>query len=174
MVNQSDLTRKVKALFLTAIIAGILMFIGMISQAQEMPPRPVGIYYTQSLSFGAFSLGISGGSVTVYPSGIRSSTGGVVLLNLGYPFFPAIFNIEGNLGTVIHPLLGPDVTLTGSSGGSLTLHLETTDPGDPIIISVSPPGQISVKVGGTIYVGNQAANPPGFYSGFFSIMFIQE
>lgn len=156
-------------------LAGLLfIFTGFRSVAQEPPPRPVSIYYTQSLSFGAFSVGASNGTVTVYPSGIRTYTGGVVLVGMGYPFYPAIFNITGNLGTVIHPLLGSDATLNGSNGGFLTLHLISTDPSDPIIINVIPPGQIPVKVGGTLYVGILSANPPGFYNGTFSIMFVQE
>jgi hypothetical protein len=33
---------------------------------------------------------------------------------------------------------------------------------------------MQVRLGGTLGVGNQSVNPPGFYSGSFSLMFIQE
>jgi len=174
MVNQKYKSAgKLKSgLFIVTVL--FLMMEYLSDFAQELPPRPVSVYYTQSLSFGALSLGTSGGSITVYPSGIRSSTGGVIPVGMGYPFYPAIFNLSGNPGTVIHPLLGLDAVLTGSNGGSLTLHLENIDPGDPIILNTTYPGQMPVKVGGTLYIGIFSANPPGVYSGTFSIMFIQE
>jgi hypothetical protein len=161
-------------LFIFFMITSLVIIVNFRTAAQEMPPKPVTIDYIQSLSFGAFSLGLTIGTVTVSTSGIRTYTGGIILLGLGFPFYPAIFDMEGNPGTVIHPMLGSDVLLSGSNGGSLTLHLDNTDPGDPIIVNVAPPGYVPVKVGGTLYVGSQAANPPGYYTGTFSIMFIQE
>lgn len=142
--------------------------------AQEMPPRPIGLYTIQTLNFGAFSLGLTGGTVTVYPSGSRSFTGDIILVTLGYLYFPAVFEIEGNPGSIVHFLAGPNVTLTSTSGGSLTLVLGASDPGDPIIITVAPPGRMLVRVGGTLLVGNPLANPPGSYTGSFMVMFIQE
>jgi hypothetical protein len=112
--------------------------------------------------------------VVIYTSGSRSATGDIILVNLGYLFFPAIFELEGNPGSIVHYLAGPDATLTGSNGGSLTLHVGESDPGDPIIINVAPPGQIQIRVGGTLVVGIPLDNPPGSYSGSFMVTFIQE
>jgi len=152
----------------------ILLFSHLCANAQEMPPRPLSLYFVQNLAFGAFSVSGSGGTVTVTSYGVRFATGGVILVNQGYLYFPATFGIEGNPGTIIHPVLGPDATLTGSNGGSLTLHLTDSYPGDPIIINVAPPGHMQVFVGGTLYVGMLGSNPPGAYSGSFSVMFVQE
>ncbi len=151
-----------------------LLFLPGASIAQEMPPKPVSLYFNQNLSFGAFSPGSSGGTVTVNSNGVRFATGTVILVSQGYLFFPAIFELEGNPGTITHFLAGPDATLTGSGGGTMTLHLGDVTPADPIIINVAPPGRIQIRIGGTLTVGGQAANPPGFYNGYFTIMIIQE
>jgi hypothetical protein len=142
--------------------------------SQEMPPRPVSVTLSQNLCFGAFSPGPSGGTVTVNSSGVRFSTGSVILVNMGYLYFPATFELSGNPGTICHLLNGPDATLLGSNGGSLALHLEDSTPGDPIIINAAPPGTMQIRLGGSLVVGNQLANPAGFYTGSFSVMFIQE
>ena len=159
-----------------ALIIGIMFLIFRVpAQAQEMPPRPVGVSMLQNLNFGAFSLlGSGGGSVTITPYGVRSSAGDVILVTLGYPYYPAIFTLEGNPGTIIHFLAGSTAQLTGSNGGTLDLVIGECDLGDPIIINVAPPGQMQVRVGGTLTVGPPNANPPGSYTGSFMIMFIQE
>lgn len=152
----------------------LLMAFPIRGLSQEMPPRPVALYFYQNLSFGAFSPGFSGGTVTVNSAGARFSTGTVVLVSMGYLYFPAIFLLEGNPGTIVHLLNGPDALLTGSNGGSMTLHLGDSTPGDPIIINAAPPDNMQVMLGGTLVVGNMQANPGGFYTGSFSLMFIQE
>jgi hypothetical protein len=151
-----------------------LLFFSLSSMAQEMPPKPVSLYFNQNLSFGAFSPGISGGTVTVNSIGARFATGSVILVSQGYLYFPAIFELEGNPGTIVHMLGGPDATLVGSNGGSLSLHLGDITPADPIIINVAPPGRLQIRIGGTLTVGGQMANPPGYYNGYFQVMVIQE
>jgi hypothetical protein len=139
-----------------------------------MPPKPVTLSFIQNLSFGGFSIDNTGGTVTVTPSGGRFATGGVILVNMGYQYFPAIFALEGNPGTITHLLNGPDVLLTGSTGGSMTLALGTSYPGDPIIINAAPPNTMQIFLGGSLNVGNLLANPPGYYTGVFFLMIIQE
>lgn len=142
--------------------------------AQEPPPRPVEVTVSQNLGFGAFSHGLSGGTVTVSPGGSRSSTGDVILLNLGYLFSAAIYRLVANPGTVISILNGPDVYLNGSNGGSMILHIGTSDPLSPFVIATSPPTYSLMNMGATLTVGNTTANPPGAYNGIFYITFIQE
>jgi hypothetical protein len=153
----------------------IISLIYMQSTAQEMPPRPISLSGgTINLSFGAFSHGNNGGTVTISPTGVRTATGDIILLTLGYLYFPALFELEGLPGTIVHYLAGPDATLTGSNGGSLTLQVGESYPGDPIIINVAPPGRMQIHIGGTLIVGNALANPAGHYNGSYSVMFIQE
>lgn len=146
------------------------------ANAQQQPPRPVTIYVnpSQGLIFGAFFQGISGGTVIIYPDGSRTVTGSIVQANLGYPFSPAIFEVDANPGTLISILNGPDVTLTGSNGGFLQLHVGASSTGSPFITTAVPPVRTLVRIGGTLIVGSPLANPAGSYSGSFSVTFIQE
>lgn len=153
-----------------------LLMVGfsLLTHAQEEPPRPVKVTTFQNLSFGAFYHGYSGGTVIVYPNGSRSVTGDVIAVNLGFTFAPAIFEVEARPGAVINISLGPDVIISGSNGGSVTLHPGGTDPVSPFVNTIHPPGKTQVRVGGTLIVGSPLANPPGSYSGTFSVTFNQE
>lgn len=142
--------------------------------AQEPPPRPIQVTVSQNLGFGAFTLGISGGTVDITPAGSRSATGDVILLSLGYSFSAAIYRIVGNQGTVVSLLNGSDISLTGSNGGSMLLHIGSSSPASPLVINTIPPAYTELYVGGTLTVGNAAANPAGAYNGVFNITFIQE
>jgi hypothetical protein len=141
----------------------------------QYPPRPVVVTATgQGLAFGAFYQGASGGTVTVTPEGSRSASGSVVLLFAGYPYSPALFTIRGNPGTLITIMAGPDVILPGSNGGSLTLQIGPTIPLSPFVLTAPFPEPTDFLVGGTLIVGSPAANPPGAYSGTFTIIFNQQ
>jgi len=152
------------------------------SEGQEKPPRPIQVFVspTQGLYFGAFTHGSSGGTLTISPFGIRSSSGSVIELSLGYSFSPAIFQVEGVKGTVISITDNSSTafTLTGSNGGTLTLHLGSpqtnTTCGTPFILTAESPLRMEIRIGGTLTVGNAAANPPGNYSGTFTVTFNQE
>jgi hypothetical protein len=156
----------------------LVMFIGCFSpaNAQVQPPRPLSVYVNpaQALNFGAFYQGTSGGSIIISPTGSRSATGDVVLVNLGFTVSPALFEVEGLPGTIVSILNGPDVTLHGSNGGSMTLHVGSTSPSSPFIINTNPPSRTVVNVGGTLTVGTPALNPPGSYSGTFDITFMEQ
>jgi hypothetical protein len=142
--------------------------------AQEPPPRPIQVTPSQNIGFGAFTMGASGGSVIITPAGSRSATGDVILLSLGYTFSAAAYRVVGNPGTVVSLLNGADVSLTGSNGGSMLLHIGSSSPASPLVINTTPPAYTELFVGGTLTVGNAAANPPGAYNGTFFITFIQE
>jgi hypothetical protein len=142
--------------------------------AQEPPPRPVDVTVTQNLGFGAFAQGAAGGTITINTAGGRSSSGDIILLNLGYLFTAASYRLTGNAGTVISILNGPDVSLTGSNGGSMTLHIGASDPASPFVLITVPPAFTIMNVGGTLSVGNPGSNPPGNYSGTFDVTLIQE
>lgn len=144
--------------------------------AQVLPPRPVIVTPNpaQPLAFGAFSPGLTGGTVTVHPDGSRSSTGDIILFGMGYVYIPAMFYVRANPGTVISLLGNPPVTLTGSGGGTLSLQIGATLPAMPFVTSVPWQQQTTLLVGGTLTVGDIVANPPGNYTGTFSITVIQE
>ncbi|HYV95375.1 MAG TPA: DUF4402 domain-containing protein [Chitinophagales bacterium] len=145
-------------------------------QAQEAPPRPIIVYVNPAygLNFGSFFQGVSGGTVIITSDGSRSATGDIIQADLGVPFSPAVFEIDANVGTLISILNGPDATLTGSNGGSVSLHIGSANTGSPFITTVLPPGRTEVRIGGTLTVGTSLVNPAGDYSGTFSVIFIQE
>jgi len=142
--------------------------------AQEPPPRPIEVTVNQNLAFGAFAQGAVGGTISINPASGRSFSGDIILLNLGYTFSAAIYKLVANAGTVVSLLNGPDVSLPGSNGGSMTLHIGASDPVWPFVITTVPPAFTLMNVGGTLTVGNPGSNPPGNYSGTFDITFIQE
>jgi len=154
----------------------LLLFCQFKVNGQTKPPRPIAVSFNpgEGLRFGAFFQSTSGGTVIISTSGLRTFTGSVVGAGLGIAYGPADFEIDADPGTLINLLNGPDATLYGSSGGTMTLHLGTTFPSAPFITTVSPPAQTSVKIGGTLTVGSPVANPSGTYSGSFVVTFIQE
>jgi hypothetical protein len=161
---------------LVFIIPVVLMYsVSMELKAQEPPPRPIRIDVTaQGLSFGAFYHGASGGTVVITPAGSRSATGDVVLLSLGIPFSAALFQVHANRGTVISILNGPDAVLTGIPSGTMTLHIGASNPSSPFVSNVNYNIAIPLYIGGTLTVGNSAANPPGSYTGTFDITLVRE
>ena len=155
----------------------VFCFVSICCSAQtptdSLPGDPGGlyIYTTQNLAFGAFSHGNTGGTLIVGNDGSRSATGDVIALNLGYQYYNTIFDIEAPPGSIISITNGPDATLTGSNGGSMTLRLGSSYPATPFSTIVSPPSRTQVNIGGTITIGNNATSPPGIYTGTFYITF---
>lgn len=123
------------------------------------------------MTFGAFCQGSTGGTVVISPDGSRSSTGSIVPLNLGVSYFQAIFEVEAPTGTIVTLLNGSDATLTGSNGGTMTLHIGNSNPASPFISSIAPPAKTQINIGGTLSLNDPSANPPGIYTGTFNITF---
>ena len=175
MKEEENILLSGKRIILIIIITFVCGCITIL-KAQELPPRPVIVTFNnaQPLAFGAFTPGLSGGTVTVFPGGSRSSTGDVVLLSLGYLFTPAMFYVRANPGTVLSVLINPPVTLTGSGGGTMTLQTGGTLPASPFVTTLPWPQQTTLLLGGTLTVGNIGANPAGSYTGTFNVTFVQE
>ncbi|MDZ4205326.1 MAG: DUF4402 domain-containing protein [Bacteroidales bacterium] len=144
-----------------------------VAQTPFPPPKVIKVYTMQGLSFGNFYTGATGGTVVISPEGGRSVTGTVV--QAGGLVHHAIFVVELLPGRQVSISLGPDVTLTRTvGGGSMTMSVGPTDKGLGFVTSGGHPFFNPVQVGGTLYVGNIGANPPGNYQGTFSVTFIQE
>ena len=137
-------------------------------------PGSISVFTLQNMSFGAFTQGASGGNVIVSNTGSRSVTGTVVALNLGIAYFHSIFEIEAPTGTIISILNGPNATLTGSNGGTMSMQINNSSPASPFSTVAAPSARTQVKIGGTLTVGNSTASPPGNYTGTFFVTFNQE
>lgn len=164
-----------------SIVLMVLLLSAARLMCQEMPPKPsssgtISVYVdpSQGLAFGAFYQIGTGGTVTVDAGGSRSSSGNVILANLGYTYSPVLFQVTANAGTTISIMNGPDVSLTGSNGGSMNLHLGRSDVGSPFTTTANPPSKTQVRIGGTLTIGSAIANPPGSYNGTFTVTFIQQ
>jgi len=175
MINNRTIFSPVRWLIQLTLASMFLLLIYMSVSAQEMPPRPiiVTVITSQNLSFGCFAQGALGGTVSVSSSGMRSWTGNIVLL-VGGSVSPALFDVVANPGTLITIVNGSDVSLNGSNGGTLMLHIGASSTGSPFITSVARPTPTHVFIGGTLTVGNPGANPPGDYSGTFQVTFVQQ
>lgn len=157
-----------------SIISFILLLFAVSIIAQEPPPRPLEVTTTQNISFGAFTIYGSTGTVTINTDGSRSFSGGVILLNFGYSYAVATYELVANPGTMISLLSWPSTTLTGSGGGTMTLNINSTFPATPFTMITTPPTPTILNVGGTLSVGSILANPAGDYTGTFNITFVQE
>jgi hypothetical protein len=156
------------------LIAMLLFLCPLEIKAQLLPPpKSISITKAQDLSFGNFTNRGADGSVTVSPLGIRTTSGGVLALNLGGSFHQAIFNVSASVGTVISILLPPDVTLNGSNGGTMILKVDTALPISPFI-TTQISGITQVNVGGTILVKSLVHNAPGNYSGNFNVILVNQ
>ncbi|MDO9255604.1 MAG: DUF4402 domain-containing protein [Bacteroidales bacterium] len=158
---------------ISVIVSLFLVFLSFSANAQEHPPRPmiVKLHAVQNLSFGAFIQGNVGGQVIIDSQGSRTVTGDLIPANMGYSYFPAIFQLDAFPGSVITILFGSDVDLPGDHGGTITLSVNTSLPHSPFITKTA---STLVRVGGTLTVGDSAHNPAGVYFGTFAITFIQQ
>lgn len=162
-----------RKLFIIALLSAIFIIaVSATMNAQEDPPRPITATATQSLIFGTFYQGASGGTVTINSGGARSNGGTVVLLTSGI-FSQAIFEIVGNIGTPVS-FLKPTSSLTDGNGHSLTLVIDDTNPGTTFVLTNSYPNPTLLYIGGILTIGSPAVNPPGSYNGTFDITFVQE
>lgn len=170
---KNNLIKRDRWILLSMVVNILLFAVSPEVKAQEDPPRPPSILVTGDLSFGAFYHGAAGGTVTISPSGTRTSTGDIVLLGMGYIYSPARYNVYSNSGTVINILNGPDVQLSWS-GFSMNLHIGTSLPATPFV-NLNPYSlPTELTVGATLTVGNPASNPPGTYTGSFNITLVLE
>ena len=165
------------------LFAFILLYIGIVplfaQSGPDLPQRTATVRATQALNFGDMTIlsGSSGGTVSVDHNGSRSSTGSVIMLNMGNPVQPAIFEVKICPGRMINVTFPTTTTLMGSNGGSMTLHLGPTSIGGSGSTFISNKGCDDIhliRVGGTLDVGNIGSNPAGLYSGTFSLTFIQQ
>jgi len=166
--------------YLANILTGVGFIITFLfptmGKTQNMPfppPNQMQVFTVQHLNFGSFFNGTGGGQVILSPEGFRTSTGSVLLA--AGTFHQAIFDLRLIPGRWVQIQLGPATTLEHQGGGgSMSLTIGPTDRGTGFVTTGGHPFRNPVKVGGTLTVGNSAANPPGNYSGTFYITFIQE
>lgn len=155
-----------------ALLAFALVFTPYAASAQQ-----VVLSNTRSLDFGRFVAG-SGGTIILSPSGLRSRTGGVILLNSP--------NASQAAFSASRSMLDPGRSAPGATTTSATVvivsvptngatHLSSGANSMAVGDFVTPDAQLAVGNGGaTLAVGATLVvapnQPPGNYSGSFSII----
>ena len=122
---------------------------------------------TRGLDFGRFVAG-SGGTITISPTGVRSRTGGVVLLNS-----PSVGQASFSVGKSSNGGASKAVIISAPANGSIRLNsggnsmAVSSFVNTPASIASVPNGGTTLSLGATLTVApNQ---PPGNYSGTFPL-----
>lgn len=164
--------------YFQCLLVTILFFVGInLTVAQPtLPQRSITVNSTQSLQFGTFALtGGAGGTVSIGWDGSRTTTGNIALLAMAPMAQPAIFEIKLCQGRNVSITYAPTTTLTGDSGGSITLDIGPTEKGNngALFPTNNNCNFITIlRVGGTLQI--PVAAIPGNYTGNFYITFNQE
>ncbi|MEO5995923.1 MAG: DUF4402 domain-containing protein [Chitinophagaceae bacterium] len=164
----------IKLVLILPLISMALFSYAQPTDSLPVDPASISVTTVQNLSFGAFTHANAGGTVTISTNGTRSISGDVIALNLAIPFYQGVFDIDAPMGAIISIMNGPDATLIGSNGGTMTVHLGSSDPVSPFTTVVTQPQKTPVNIGGTLTVGNLSGSPPGSYTGFIYITFNRE
>lgn len=165
---------------LIIFICTLFTALSMLAQTgPDLPQRTLTVRSTQALNFGDMTIvnGSSGGTVTVDANGARSATGSVLLLQLGNPVQPSIFEVNICPGRMVNLTYPSTITLTGNNGGTMLLHIGPTNIGGSGSTFISNKGCDDthlIRVGGVLDVGSMASNPAGVYSGVFNLTFVQQ
>lgn len=149
----------------TRVPAGVLIVCLLAPSAAHA--QQIVLTNTRGLDFGRF-VASSGGTVTVSPTGVRSRTGAVVLLNsptVGQAGFTVGRSSNGGANKAVTITLPANGTTRLSSGtNSMAVN---TFVNNPAMIQSVPNGGTTLSVGATLTVSpNQA---PGAYSGSFNV-----
>lgn len=145
-----------------AALAALLLLAARDSNAQQLA-----IGNLRALDFGRFVAG-SGGAITISPTGLRSRSGGVVLLNspsTGQAMF-SLGRSGGEEGRAVVISLPPNgSTLLSSGSASMAVNAFVHEPANLVSI---PTGGATLSVGATLMVAPDQA--PGHYTGTFSLI----
>ena len=165
-----------KWLLLRLVATAMLLVFAVFAYAQPgLPPRTITVTATQPIDFGAFVPTGEGGTITVDWHGVRSSTGGVVLVSASI-CKPAIFEVKLCPGRRVTIAYDSPIQLSNGSGGSLTLNIGPTEMGengDSFMVTNDCNFIMLFHVGGTLIIPPGSV-PTGLYSGVFDISFTQE
>jgi len=133
---------------------------------------PLVVIETEQMGFGKFVSDISGGTLQLTASGERIATGSITLLES--PVQSGKFTITGlpgKLVAVVLPQQSVKLTLENSNN-TLTVDNFTSNFDNTSGVIMNASGRVEVLIGATLYVGNWASNPPGFYTGTYDAVFM--
>jgi Domain of unknown function (DUF4402) len=140
--------------------------------AQVAVVTPLSFIQIEDMEFGSIIPGNVAGTVTLSPSGVRTATGGIVLVGNGQQ--AARFAGRGTFLQRVRIRITPNNIILTGPGPSMTVNNVTIDPqgtllqvgGGPNYRILPLNGIFWFNVGGRLNVG--ANQPAGFYSGTFN------
>lgn len=126
---------------------------------------------TAELNFGRFSPETTGGVVKLTPDGVRSSSGSVALS--GGTHNAAKFYITGQYDATVTITLPSTPAVLTNSISAKTMEVSNWEsfPAAGLGVGVLTEGELVVKVGATLAVGDMNNNPVGIYTGTYTITF---
>jgi hypothetical protein len=166
--------KSVKANLIKCLLLAALGITALaVSKVWANPLFFIQITNTAGLAFGSFAAG-TGGTVTVSPAGVRTKTGGVVLVSSGAGS-SSRFNVRGFTFPTNHThtysiTLPANGTVTITSGGnSMAVNNFVSTPPAGVSTGTLAVGTQTqtLNVGATLTVGSGQA--PGNYSGTFTV-----
>jgi hypothetical protein len=154
-------------MFASTAVRALLAFV-LVLATRDTLAQQVALSNTRGLDFGRFVAG-SGGTVVLSPAGLRSRTGGVVLLNS-----PSTGQAAFKVGRISRDdeTRAVIITLPDNGATRLASGADSMAVGDfvntPTALLSIPDGGTTLSVGATLTVApNQV---PGNYSGTFSLI----
>ncbi|NTU68595.1 MAG: DUF4402 domain-containing protein [Chlorobiaceae bacterium] len=120
---------------------------------------PASVSVAQDLVFGAVAPGSKSGKVTINPSSGGRTSSNVTILSSA--FHPAVFNITGHSGQTYLITLPNTITITNSTGQTMTANNFTKS------TITTTNGTASFKVGASLNVSRY--QNPGIYKGTFTV-----
>lgn len=139
------------------------------ARAQRQQNEHIVLNNVRSLDFGRFVAG-SGGTIVVGPTGVRSRTGAVVLLNSPNAGQAALHASRSGNGGVNRAVIvtAPFDGVTRLASGSNSMAVDHFVGAQAALLDGLPAGGMTLAFGATLTVApNQA---PGNYSGTFSVI----
>ena len=168
MTRTGTLIRRVHAaaLLAAAFILSSPLIDGAIRAAGfgwgQAQAQTINITERRSLNFGKVATSSAPGSVTISPSGVKSTSGGVI--DLGKNHREAEFRITGPDNALVIVTLPTTATVSGG-GGTGTLTNFTMNLSNPI--DLGRRGRVNISVGATLNLGTHL--PGADYSGSFTV-----
>ncbi|MGN7823350.1 DUF4402 domain-containing protein [Chitinophaga sp. 22536] len=144
-------------------VTGILCLLHCLPAVAQVTPTIV-----QQLSFGTFSAGQSGGTITVNADGVTTTTGDVIPIGKGTMASPAVIELEAPVGSRI-AILETNSLLKGGKGNTLSLRIKSSDPAMPFITKTP---RTSIHIGGTLTINKPGQTASGNYNGQVFITFL--
>ena len=157
--------------FLVAMASEVKAQVTMTATATAEVIEALSTRETAQLNFGRFSPETQGGKVILTPDGARSTQGTVVLA--GGIHNAASFYITGQYDATfsIALPLKPETLTNLKNNKTIQVSDWQSSPAQGIGVGILTGGELTVRIGASLTVGDMNANPVGIYAGTYAVTF---